>query len=109
MCQIFFWDARYGVCSLHISSYYCELWIDERIRLVFLSFPFLSFLLPREDGIFLIRSGLLCAQHGIVFLCVVGCRMRYLRCLLDSDPESRMGRVQTVGAALGMFQPEVGA
>lgn len=75
----------------------------------FLSFPFLSFLLPREDGIFLIRSGLLCAQHGIFFLCVVGCRMRYIRCLLDSDPESRMGRVQTVGAALGMFQPEVGA
>lgn len=32
---------------------HCELWVYERIKLLF--FP-----LPRKDGIFLIRFGLLC-------------------------------------------------
>lgn len=47
-----FWDARYGVCSLHISNCYVSYGSMRELDSCVFFFPFLSFLLPREDGIF---------------------------------------------------------
>lgn len=60
---------------------FCELWVDERIKLRF--FLFFFFLLSWDGIFFLLRFGLLCVQAwSFSFVVGVGCG------IFDSDPEA---------------------